>query len=133
LGSNSLTECLVFGAAAARHAMTYSKGAGAGDERSVVAQCEEEAARVGNLRGRKKGGEKISAIRRELNHVMESSCGVYREQVSMQAGVIATAQLRGRVADLRLEDESKVFNTELITALELANMVEVAEALAVSA
>lgn len=133
LGSNSLTECLVFGAAAARHAMTYSKGAGTGDERSVVAQCEEEAARVANLRGRKKGGEKISAIRRELNHVMESSCGVYREQVSMQAGVIATAQLRGRVADLRLEDESKVFNTELITALELANMVEVAEALAVSA
>jgi succinate dehydrogenase/fumarate reductase flavoprotein subunit len=37
------------------------------------------------------------------------------------------------VADLRLEDDSKVFNTELITALELANMVEVAETLAVSA
>lgn len=133
LGSNSLTECLVFGAAAARHAMTYSKGAGAGDERAVIAQCEEEASRVANLRGRKKGGEKIAAIRRELNLVMESSCGVYREQVSMQAGVIATAQLRGRVADLRLEDESKVFNTELITALELQNMVEVAETLAVSA
>jgi succinate dehydrogenase/fumarate reductase flavoprotein subunit len=113
--------------------MTYSKGAGAGDERAVIAQCEEEAGRVANLRGRKKGGEKISAIRRELNQVMEDSCGVYREQTSMQAGVIATAQLRGRVADLRLEDESKVFNTEVITALELQNMVEVAETLAVSA
>jgi succinate dehydrogenase/fumarate reductase flavoprotein subunit len=64
---------------------------------------------------------------------MEASYGVYREQESMQAGVTATAQLRGRVADLRLEDESKVFNTELITALELANMVEVAEVLAVCA
>ena len=50
----------------------------------------------------------------------------------MQSGVGAVAQLRGRVADLRLEDDSKVFNTELITALELANMVEVAEVLAVS-
>jgi fumarate reductase flavoprotein subunit len=133
LGSNSLTECLVFGAASARHAMEFSAGSGEGSDAALKAQVEEEAARVDNLRGRKKGGEKISAIRRELNNVMESACGVYREQESMQAGVGQTAQLRSRVADLRLEDESKVFNTELITALELANMVEVAEVLAVSA
>jgi fumarate reductase flavoprotein subunit len=133
LGSNSLTECLVFGAASARHAMEFAKGSSDGSDAALRAQVEEEAARVENLRGRKKGGEKISAIRRELNNVMESACGVYREQESMQAGVGQTAQLRSRVADLRLEDESKVFNTELITALELANMVEVAEVLAVSA
>lgn len=133
LGSNSLTECLVFGAAAARHAMDFSKGSSQGNEAALTAQAEEEAARVDELRGRKKGGEKISAIRRELNTVMESACGVYREQDSMQHGVGAVAQLRSRVADLRLEDDSKVFNTELITALELANMVEVAETLAVSA
>ena len=64
---------------------------------------------------------------------METGYGVYRQQDTMQAGVGAVAQLRGRVADLRLEDDSKVFNTELITALELTNMVEVAEVLAVSA
>ncbi|MBB83957.1 MAG: fumarate reductase (quinol) flavoprotein subunit [Deltaproteobacteria bacterium] len=133
LGSNSLTECLVFGAAAARHAMDFSAGSSDGNEAALTAQAEEEAARVDDLRGRKKGGEKISAIRRELNTVMESACGVYREQGSMQHGVGAVAQLRSRVADLRLEDDSKVFNTELITALELANMVEVAETLAVSA
>ena len=133
LGSNSLTECLVFGAAAARHAMQFSKGSDDFNEAALKAQVEEEAGRVENLRGRKKGGEKISEIRRELNSVMENACGVYREQTSMQAGVGAVAQLRGRVADLRLEDESKVFNTELITALELQNMVEVAETLAVSA
>ncbi len=133
LGSNSLTECLVFGAAAARHAMDFIKGSSGGNESALRAQVEEEAARVENLRGRKKGGEKISEIRREMNNVMEASYGVYREQASMQAGVTAIAQLRGRVADLRLEDESKVFNTEVLTALELMNMVEVAEALAVSA
>ena len=133
LGSNSLTECLVFGAAAANHALDFVKGASEGNETALRAEVEEEAGRIENLRGRKKGGEKISEIRRELNAVMEESYGVYREQVSMQAGVSAIAQLRGRVADLRLEDESKVFNTELITALELTNMVEVAEVLAVSA
>jgi fumarate reductase flavoprotein subunit len=133
LGSNSLTECLVFGAAAARHAIKFAEGSDDINEASLRAQVEEEAGRVENLRGRKKGGEKISAIRRELNNVMENACGVYRQQDTMQQGVIETAQLRGRVADLRLEDESKVFNTELVTALELTNMVEVAEVLAVSA
>ncbi len=133
LGSNSLTECLVFGAAAARHAMEFSQESSNGSDAALLAQVEEEAGRVENLRGRKKGGEKISEIRRELNAVMESGYGVYRQQDTMQSGVGAVAQLRGRVADLRLEDDSKVFNTELITALELANMVEVAEALAVSA
>ena len=113
--------------------MDFSGGSSDGNEAALTAQAEEEAARVDELRGRKKGGEKISAIRRELNNVMESACGVYREQDSMQHGVGAVAQLRSRVADLRLEDDSKVFNTELITALELANMVEVAETLAVSA
>jgi fumarate reductase flavoprotein subunit len=133
LGSNSLTECLVFGAASARHAMDYAKGSGDGNEQVLKSQAEDEAGRVENLRGRKKGGEKISEIRRELNGIMENSCGVYRQQDSMNDGVGQIAQLRGRVADLRLEDDSKVFNTELITALELANMVEVAETLAVSA
>jgi succinate dehydrogenase flavoprotein subunit len=133
LGSNSLTECLVFGAAAARHAMDFAKGSSDGDEGKLRRLAEDEAGRVDNLRGRKKGGEKISVIRRELNGIMESSCGVYRQQDTMQEGARAAALLRGRVADLRLEDESKVFNTELITALELANMVEVAEVLAVSA
>jgi fumarate reductase flavoprotein subunit len=133
LGSNSLTECLVFGAAAAQHAMDFARDSSDGNEAALRAEAEDEAGRVENLRGRRKGGEKISEIRRELNGVMENSCGVYRHQDSMQAGAIETAQLRGRVADLRLEDDSKVFNTELITALELANMVEVAETLAVSA
>jgi fumarate reductase flavoprotein subunit len=133
LGSNSLTECLVFGAAAARHAMEYAQGCGEGNETTLLRQAEDEAGRVDKLRGRKKGGEKIAHIRRELNTIMESSCGVYRQQDTMQEGARAAAILRGRVSDLRLEDESKVFNTELITALELSNMVEVAEVLAVSA
>ena len=51
----------------------------------------------------------------------------------MRVSVGEVAQLKGRFADVALEDASKVFNTELIAALELANMLEVAEALAVSA
>ncbi|MCG8589787.1 MAG: FAD-binding protein [Proteobacteria bacterium] len=133
LGSNSLTECLVFGARSGEKAVEFSKGSNEGSEGAIQTQIEEEVARLDALRGRKKGGEKIAQLRRELNVAMESGCGVYREQSSMRACVETVAQLRGRVSDLRLEDESKVFNTELIAALELINMVDVAEAVANSA
>jgi len=133
LGSNSLTECLVFGARAGNKAIEFARGAGAGSDAPLVAQAQEEAARIEELRGRRKGGEKIAQIRREMQKTMEEGCGVYREQTSMHESVRVMAQLRGRVSDLQLEDASKVFNTEILTALELANMVDVAETIAIAA
>ncbi len=133
LGSNSLTECLVFGARAGLTALEYAKGVEAGNEARLRSQTADEAERLDGLRGRKKGGERISQIRREMNESLETGCGVYREQETMAQTVRTMAQLRGRVADLGLEDESKVFNTELVAALELHNMVDVAETVAIAA
>jgi fumarate reductase flavoprotein subunit len=133
LGSNSLTECLVFGARAGAHAVNFARGSSGGDEARLRGQAEEEAARIENLRGRQKGGEKISQLRNEMQRTMEEGCGVYREQGSMAQTVRTLAQVRGRYADLALEDSSKVFNTELIAALELGNMIDVAECVAVAA
>jgi fumarate reductase flavoprotein subunit len=132
LGSNSLTECLVFGASAGINGLEYAKGTSEGNEDSLRAQAEEEANRVLSMRGRS-GTERISQIRREMNDTMESGCGVYRQQDTMIETVGVMKDLRQRVSDLGLSDESKVFNTELVSALELINMVEIAEVLAVSA
>ena len=68
-----------------------------------------------------------------MNETMETGCGVYREQDSMDDTVRKTTELRERYAALKREDDSRVFNTELIAALELGNMLLVAEAVAVSA
>jgi len=133
LGSNSLTECLVFGAEAGRNAVVFAKGIGDGNQAALVAQGEEEAARVDALRGRQKGGEKLSHIRNEMTRSMESGCGVYREQASMDDTVRKMAELKGRYADIGLQDSSKVFNTELVAAMELGAMLDVAEAVAASA
>ncbi len=133
LGSNSLTECLVFGASAGRNAVAFAKGSGEGNEAALVSQGDEEAARVEALRGRQKGGEKLSHIRQALNDATESGCGVYREQSSMDETVRNIASLKGRYADIGLQDSSRVFNTELIAAMELGAMLDVAEAMAVSA
>jgi fumarate reductase flavoprotein subunit len=133
LGSNSLTECLVFGASAGRNAVEFSQGTSDGNEDALRRQGEEEAARVEALRGRQKGGERLAHIRNELNKTMESGCGVYREQFSMEDTARKVAELKGRYADIGLEDSSKVFNTELIAALELGAMLDVAEVVAHSA
>jgi fumarate reductase flavoprotein subunit len=133
LGSNSLTECLVFGAAAGRNALDFSKNASAGDEAGLKAEAAAEAARVDGMRGAGTGHEQIAQLRREMTMTMETGCGVYRRQETMNATVEAMASIKSRLGDLKLSDKSKVFNTEIIAALELANMVEVAEALAVSA
>jgi fumarate reductase flavoprotein subunit len=132
LGSNSLTECLVFGARTGLAALQYAKGASGANDAACLRQAEEEAARVAGLRG-KRGGERIAQLRRELGATMERGCGVYRDQAAMDETVHTTAQLRGRYGDLGLVDKSTVFNTELIAALELGNMIAVAEAIAVSA
>ncbi len=133
LGSNSLTECLVFGASAGRNAIAFAMGTDSGNEESVVRQAEEEAGRIDDLRGSKRGEERVAQIRKEMNSTMESGCGVYREQPSMQQTVEDLRALKQRADRLHLDDESKVFNTELITALELVNMLDVAEAVANSA
>jgi fumarate reductase flavoprotein subunit len=130
LGSNSLTECLVFGARAGRHAAGYVRGAAAPDEARARAQAEAEGARLDALRGSARGDEKIARIRDEMNAALEAGCGVYREQASMALACKELAILQERAPRLRLSDASRVFNTELVAALELYNMLDVAEAVA---
>ena len=133
LGSNSLTECLVFGARSGAHAVDFARGSDDGNEAACKEIAETEAARIEEFRGRTRGDEKIARLRQEMNDTMESGCGVYREQATMDATVATMAELRERFEQVSLEDNSKVFNTELIAALELDNMLTVAETLAVSA
>jgi fumarate reductase flavoprotein subunit len=132
LGSNSLTECLVFGARTGEAALRFARGTSEGADAPLVRQAEEERVRVDALRGRR-GSEKLSALRTEMQRTMERGCGVYREAGSMQETVRELARLRERVKDLAVEDASRVFNTEIVAALELENMLEVAQAIAVSA
>jgi fumarate reductase flavoprotein subunit len=132
LGSNSLTECLVFGARTGEAALRFARGASEGDVGPLLRQAGAEQARIDALRGRR-GSEKLSQLRAEMQRAMERGCGVYREAGVLEATVREIAQLRERVRDVAVLDASRVFNTELVAALELENLLEVAEAIAVSA
>ncbi len=132
LGSNSLTECLVFGRRAGLAAAEFARQAQATPADRIADQTRGEEQRIVNLRA-KTGGEKISRLRREMNQAMEEGCGVFREEASLKSTVEKIAELKGRYADIGLEDRSKIFNTEITQALELGNMLDCAEAVATAA
>jgi fumarate reductase flavoprotein subunit len=132
LGSNSLTECLVFGRRSGVAATRFANDSSEGNESVLIEQAKSEAGRMDALRN-KTGGEKISQIRREMNQAMETGCGVFRDQASMDATIETIVQLKGRYADIGLSDRSKIFNTEITMAMELRNMLDVAEAVAFTA
>ncbi len=64
---------------------------------------------------------------------MQLHAGVFRTQASMDEGVTKIAALRSRVNSIALKDQSKIFNTARIEALEVENLIECAEATIVSA
>jgi fumarate reductase flavoprotein subunit len=127
LGSNSLPECLVFGARAGRAAADYA--AGAADPPPVVqAQAADEVRRLErDLLNKTEGREQISSIRTKMQQTMEDCAGIFRSGEALAKGVDALRELQQRYADIALTDHSLTFNTELAAALELANMLDVAE------
>ena len=79
------------------------------------------------------GGESVSQVRGDLQKTMQLYFGVFRDGVNMQKGLDMLVDIRKRVENLHLEDKSSAFNTARIEALELENLLEVAEATAIAA
>jgi fumarate reductase flavoprotein subunit len=129
LGSNSLTELLVFGARAGKSAALFASQS-AGPSNHVVAQAMEEQQRLEREFLNKTGGrERIATIREEMQLVMEKGAGIYRTGKSLVEAADNIGKLKERFQDVAISDRSHTFNTELIAALELSYMLEVAEAI----
>jgi fumarate reductase flavoprotein subunit len=128
LGSNSLTECLVFGARVGKQAAEDALDATPAPRNPLGALAEAEQDRLLASYLEKEGGrERIGAIRRDLQLVMERGAGVFRTEESLKEAVEEVRALQERYTDLHLDDRDRAFNTELVMALELGNMLDVAE------
>ncbi len=134
LGSNSLTELLVFGTRAGRGAAELAMAeTSLADEAAIREQAATARDRVGRLFQSVGGGESITGLRREMNATMEAGAGIYRTEDSLRRSCLVINDIAGRYADIELEDKSNVYNTDLIQALELSAMIDVAGAIIVSA
>lgn len=133
LGSNSLTELLVFGARAGKNAARFAlEQKNPGSVREVLA--EEERRLVENqFFGRKGGNESISAIRKEMHQAMEQGAGIYRDETLLRKSQTTIRSCQERFPNISLSDRSYTFNTELISVIELSYMLDIAEAIVQSA
>jgi fumarate reductase flavoprotein subunit len=129
LGSNSLTELLVFGARAGKAAAEFASQSGE-PRNHVVAQAMDEQRRLEKEFLNKTGGrERIATIREEMQMTMEKGAGIYRTGKSLAEAAENVARLKDRFRDVSITDRSHTFNTELIAVLELSFMLDVAEAI----
>jgi fumarate reductase flavoprotein subunit len=133
LGSNSLVEILVFGHKAARSALEYARSAGSGNDAALAAQAEAAQAKLRALFLRNPGKESIAGLRKEMMDTMEEGAGIYRTQEGLAKTCAKIAELRRRYGDVALHDKTNVYNTDLLSALELGSMLDCAEAVAVGA
>jgi succinate dehydrogenase / fumarate reductase flavoprotein subunit len=128
LGCNSTAECLVWGGITGREISKYL-GGGATLSALPEARAQEEEKRVFGGLLQQSGTEKPALIRRELRTLMDKHAGVYRTGASMKEGLDKIAALRQRFHKISIQDKSRIYNTNLIQALETENMLELAEVL----
>jgi succinate dehydrogenase / fumarate reductase flavoprotein subunit len=131
LGGNSLLDLIVFGRASG---LFIEKALREGIEYRDASDSDVDQAmgRLDRLNS-SKDGEAVAPLRKELQTVMQNFFGVFRTGEKMREGVASLAALRPRIENLHLRDKSQAFNTARLEALELQNLLEVAESTAVAA
>jgi succinate dehydrogenase / fumarate reductase flavoprotein subunit len=130
LGTNSLLDINVFGRRAGIYASEYALGTEFSDlpespEASVVEMVE-------SMRG-SAGSERVAAIRQELQATMDINAQVYRDEGSLKQALSDIEGLKARYVNVSVQDKGKRFNTDLLEAIELGFLLDLAEVLVVSA
>jgi fumarate reductase flavoprotein subunit len=98
--------------------------------RHLLAQAADEEARLDDqFLNKTSGRERIATIREEMQKTMEQSAGIYRTGESLEKGAHKLRELQERFLNVGLDDHTRTFNTELVAALELGSMLDVAEAM----
>lgn len=131
LGGNSLLDLVVFGRAAGLY-LEKALREGVDTRNAGESDIERSMARLSGLNERTTG-EDVAPLRKELQTCMQNYFGVFRTGEYMQKGIKELADLRVRIENVKINDKSSAFNTARIEALELQNLLEVAEATAIAA
>jgi succinate dehydrogenase / fumarate reductase flavoprotein subunit len=131
LGSNSLTDLVVFGRAAAlRAGETLDRSAAVPGINK--AQDDKILARFDRLRNAN-GGSPTAEVRERMQRIMQEDAAVFRTSESLQSGVKRMGDLWGALSDLRVSDRSMIWNSDLVETLELENLMANAMTTVVSA
>ena len=130
LGTNSLLDINVFGKRAGIYAVEYAKDASFVD---VPADAVAETVKLIEHMRNARGTEKIAVIRKELQDTMDKNAQVYRTEDSLNEALDKIKELRKRYENIQVQDRGLRFNTDLLEAIELGFLLDLAEVLAFTA
>jgi len=130
LGGNSLLETIVFGRRAGTRAAEYASGLGPRALPDEARRAEEE--RIRRL-FHGQGPERAWQVRDDLGRVMSQNLGIFRTNASMREALDQIRTLHGRAGRMAMQDRGRVFNTDLIHALELYSLLDIAETIVAGA
>jgi len=130
LGGNSLLETIVFGRRAGTSAVRYVKKAAIrGVSSGTLDSIEHEFYDLAGM----DGSERVADIKNDLQTVMTGKCGIFRDSRKLAEAVKETRRLRERFDNIGISDRGMIFNTEMMEALELRNLLDFSEVIATSA
>ena len=130
LGTNSLLDLVVFGKHSGLKAAEYAKQA---DFEKLPVDAEAESRSQFDMLRNGSGKSNAFDISTEMKKVMFDEVGIYRTGSIMESALDKVLELKERYKHVRVADTGKIFNTELLNAWELGNMLDVAELVTVCA
>jgi succinate dehydrogenase / fumarate reductase flavoprotein subunit len=130
LGTNSLLDIIIFGRRSGKAVAEFIKTA---DYSPLPENTEEQTRKEIEALKTSTGKESILNIRTELQVMMMNKCGVFRNEKELKEGIEELKQLKERYKNISIQDKGNIFNTDLMEAIELGNLLDSAEATLYSA
>jgi succinate dehydrogenase / fumarate reductase flavoprotein subunit len=124
LGTNSLLDINVFGKRAGQYAVEYAKTA---KQVPVPADAADEVLSMLEKVRNAKGKEKVAQLRKELQETMDKNAQVFRTEETLNEAFAKIQELRARYENISIQDQGKRFNTDLLEAIELGFLLDLAE------
>lgn len=131
LGANSLLDTLIFGKRSGVHAATVAKGMNM--PRVPVAELDMVRDEIDSIENRGRDGRRVSEIKAELGDVMNDKVAVYRDEEGLKSALEVIKRLKEEAGSAYIDDHGKIFNQDVLGAIELGYMVEIAETIVLGA
>jgi succinate dehydrogenase flavoprotein subunit len=131
LGANSLLDTLIFGRRSGEHAA--ERAAGMSTARASEAALADERRLIDEIIGREGGGRRISDIKDELGTMMNEKCAVFRTHEGLTEAHATIRRLKEEASVAAIDDRGTVFNQDVLGAIELSYMLDVAECIVIGA
>ncbi len=126
LGANSTAECLVWGRITGEKAARYAMG-----QKSLPPtpehKVQEQEKRLFEQIGHSSGSEDVFGIRTELQRIMDHNVAVYRNGPELEEALGKIRELKKRIEQVKVKDDSRIYNTNLLAVLETINLIDLAE------